>query len=274
MSGSTEVRGILIGGVTDVGRKRQGNEDTFMVFVDEGTSGRPDSDVYADLARGSRPIVAVCDGMGGAAAGEMASRVSAETMGDRLRETDFHHITEVDDLLDWLEEGVEEANWRIRNRSALLPELHGMGSTMSVVALFGSTLALAHVGDSRIYLLRGGVLRHLTEDQTLVSRMLADGALTPEQALKHEDRHVLLQAIGTQDHLEVQRAWLSLQSGDVLLLCSDGLYEMVEEEEIRSALSSGEPQGECAQTLVDRANENGGHDNITAVVAHLLGMES
>jgi protein phosphatase len=273
MVASSQLRGLLIGGVTDVGQKRQGNEDTFMVFVDEGRGGRPDDEIFADVSGGSRPIVAVCDGMGGAAAGEMASRVSAETMGDRLRETDYHRITEVGDLLDWLEDGVNEANWRVRNRSALLPELHGMGSTMSVIALLGGTLALAHVGDSRVYLLRSGSLRQLTHDQTLVSRMIADGKLTPEEAAKHEDRHVLLQAIGTQDHLDIQRAWVALQPGDILLLCSDGLYEMVGDAEIHAELTRGTSPGECARTLVRRANENGGHDNITVVVAHVVGLD-
>ncbi len=273
MVGSSLVRGMLIGGLTDVGRKRQVNEDTFMVFVDEGRGERPQEEIFADTSGGSRPIVAVCDGMGGAAAGELASRVSAETMGDRLRETDYHRISEVADLLDWLEEGVNEANWRVRNRSALLPELHGMGSTMSVVALLGSTLALAHVGDSRVYLFRGGRLRQLTQDQTVVSRMIADGKLTPEEAAQHEDRHVLLQAIGTQDHLDVQRAWVALQPGDVLLLCSDGLYDMVDEAAIHAELAHNRAPGECARALVQRANDSGGHDNITVVVAHVVGSD-
>jgi protein phosphatase len=144
-----------------------------------------------------------------------------------------------------------------------------MGSTLSVVGLVGSRLALAHIGDSRAYHWRAGVLRRVSEDQTWVGQLVAAGQLSEEAARKDPRRHIILQALGTEEDPEVYRAELSLRAGDRLLLCSDGLTELILDKEIEEVLGSAGPPTQQCELLVHWANHRGGVDNITVVIAHL-----
>jgi PPM family protein phosphatase len=169
-----------------------------------------------------------------------------------------------------------QANARVLAEAAEQPELYGMGTTLTLAYSLNDVLFLAHAGDSRCYLCRQGTLYRLTEDHTLVEELVRHGALTAEAAVKHRSRHVITNAIGgTSSDLKVEVHMLDLEDGDRLLLCSDGLTDMLSDEEINRALNIADDPEQACRTLVTRANEAGGKDNITAVVAHFrAGVEN
>ncbi len=219
------------------GRIRNNNEDSYA----------PESS-----GRGPGPIVLmVADGMGGAVGGEVASRLAVETAMD----------TEGTPV-----ERVQAANEQVVAAALDNPQLAGMGTTMTLLQLDpDGTGHLAHVGDSRAYLLRSGELRMLTSDHTVVAEHVAAGRLSQEDALTHPQRSMLTRVLGISFDLEVDEEVLSLTGGDRMLLCSDGLTNMVSDEEIASTLASLTPE-EAVWTLIEQANRAGGHDNITVVV--------
>lgn len=162
---------------------------------------------------------------------------------------------------------VQEVNAEV-HQASMEPDTRGMGTTFTVVILKGSKLFLAHVGDSRAYLLREGELRQITQDHSWVAEEVARGALTPQEAHEHPRRNILTRSLGTAPIIQVDSGVVDILPGDLLLLCSDGLHSLVSEEEISGALTQTEPQGAC-QDLVNLANTRGGHDNITVIVARL-----
>lgn len=199
---------------------------------------------------GSGPLlVAVADGMGGHAGGEVASRIAIETV---IANTDLT-----------IAERIIEANEKIATESHADPSLTGMGTTVSVARIEeDGSATIGHVGDSRVYLLRAGVLRQLTRDHTLVAQWIADGRLTPEEAAVHPQRSMLMRAVGHGRPLDVDVIEEPLQSGDRLMICSDGLSGMINDELITELLSRGTAE-ESVWALVEAANRAGGHDNIT-----------
>ncbi|HXF37986.1 MAG TPA: Stp1/IreP family PP2C-type Ser/Thr phosphatase, partial [Actinomycetota bacterium] len=220
---------------TDIGRARERNEDGLLV---------------------EPPFFAVADGMGGHRGGDVASRLALEALreGDRA-----------------LAERVREANRRVYERSMLDRAVAGMGTTLTAAVLEGDRLRLAHVGDSRAYLLRDGRLRRLTEDHTLVHRMVTRGQLTEEEAAEHPYRSVLTRALGTEPDVAVDEAVVEVRAGDRLLLCTDGLTGMLPESRVAEILRSVRDPQEAADRLVDEANEAGGLDNITVIVLEVEG---
>jgi protein phosphatase len=252
---------------TDTGMQRKHNEDMPLV---QGLGDRPPEDDGShtfELSEGG-VVVAVCDGMGGAVAGEIASAIVVETLSERTEQLGAAG-GDTEDLTAWLVEGVEEANRRVLERVDREPALEGMGSTVTSFLLLGSDLRLAHVGDSRGYLLRNGSLTQITEDHSFVAKLVAMGKITEEEAQTHSQRNLLLQAVGAGGELDVEHGSRTLQPGDRILLCSDGLSNLVMDEEMLEILQDGdEPTVQC-ETMVDMANERGGHDNITVVVAHV-----
>ncbi|MEP6758150.1 MAG: Stp1/IreP family PP2C-type Ser/Thr phosphatase [Actinomycetota bacterium] len=226
---------IAAGVATDVGRVRQGNEDAFVV---------------------EPPLYAVADGMGGARAGEVASQLALAT------------ITEMEKAgSSSLEDEVREANRIVFTRAGEDERYAGMGTTLTAVLASPEAIHLAHVGDSRAYLLRAGTLRQLTRDHTLVERMVQAGEITPDEADVHPHRNVLLRALGTEPKVDVDADDVGLLEGDRILLCSDGLTTMVTEDQILAILAAtgGQPQ-DAADRLVRAANRAGGIDNITVIV--------
>ena len=222
---------LRVGARTDVGRVRKGNEDSFTA---------------------QEPLFAVADGMGGHQGGEVASSVALE-------------ILETGD--GTLEELVRRANDEVFRRAAQDPRLAGMGTTLTAIRRDGDVLRLAHVGDSRAYLLRDDSIQRLTKDHTVVERLVDEGRLTSEEAEIHPQRSILTRALGVDDSLQVDQGAIEPQPGDRLLLCSDGLTGMIDEEAITRILAehADDPQA-AADALVDAANAAGGQDNITAVV--------
>jgi PPM family protein phosphatase len=232
---------ILIGHQTDIGRLRQRNEDSFLVEA---------------------PLFAVADGMGGHRGGDVASAMTLETLGDgRLPEHG---------PLDEVEERILRANRLVLERGEAERTLRGMGTTVTALVTEGDKAHLAHVGDSRAYLLRDGALQQLTEDHTLVQRMVREGRLRPEEAEHHPQRSILTRALGVEDELVVDKLTLPLLPGDRILLCTDGLTGMVDERDIQTVLERENDPQHAADLLVGLANEGGGDDNITVVVLHVL----
>lgn len=261
---------VSVAGLTDTGESRDHNEDGFIVF-DMGLGQdllQPDSRHSLD----QRPLLlAVSDGMGGASAGEVASALTLEVLRDRAggamtRLAGQDAMT----LEPWLAEGIQEANRRVRDAASQDPSLQGMGATATVGLVFPGAVVLAHVGDSRAYHMRDGQLRQLTTDQTFVGHLVAQGHLSLEEAHSHEHRHVLLQAVGTKETLDVDSLTVILRAGDRLLFCSDGLYDLVSDEAIAETLASvGQPPSAQCRALITAANSLGGFDNTTVVVLHV-----
>jgi PPM family protein phosphatase len=223
-----------VGVGTDIGRVRERNEDSFLV---------------------DPPLYAVADGMGGHRGGDIASELALETV-----ESSFRGATRP------LAEQVRDANRAVFERSMTDRDVSGMGTTLTAAVLDDGGAHLVHVGDSRAYLLRAGALRLLTEDHTLVNRMVKAGEITAEEAEVHPHRNVVTRALGTEPDVQVDEDDVPLLAGDRLLLCSDGLTNMVTEGQIQAILeSTGSPQ-DAATRLIRAANRAGGVDNITVIV--------
>ena len=227
---------------TDVGRQRNANEDDLFAAADPG-------------------LFAVADGMGGARAGEVAAKAAVEQLAG-LEEK--HEVGERE-----LATVVEEANRRIHELSRSDEALAGMGTTMTAVSVGDGEVAIAHVGDSRAYRLRDDELERLTHDHSLVDEMVRAGRLTPEEAEVHPQRSIITRALGPEPQVEVERMTYPARSGDVYLICSDGLTTMVPEDAIADILRGRSSLQQAAEDLVRVANEAGGKDNVTVVLFRL-----
>jgi protein phosphatase len=248
---------LRVGAATDIGRVRDINEDAFAVRVERG-------------------LFIVCDGMGGAAAGEVASRLAVDTVVEHLnRATDLDGAPAASDgylpRTRRLADAVREANQRICDQAEEHPLQSGMGTTIVSAWVSEDIVSLAHVGDSRAYLWHGGRLEALTRDHSLVEAQVRAGLLDREKSLQSADQNILLRALGREPDVEVELSEAPVQRGDYLLLCSDGLTRMVPEPALAETLSrQRDPQRMC-DDLIAVANLNGGADNITAVVVEVVG---
>jgi protein phosphatase len=214
-------------------------------------------------------VFAVCDGMGGAAAGEVASKLAVDIIYENM--LNGGSPPNRDELARRLVATVEEAGLRIFNEARADRTRRGMGTTSTVATLLDSRLFIAQVGDSRAYLLRGETLVQVTRDQSLVNQLIEAGQLTEEEAETFEHNNIILQALGTAETVQVDLTFVDLRRGDLLMMCSDGLSGMIRAEEIRSALVTyGEPLEIC-KVLTEKANQAGGHDNITVIVVKFDG---
>jgi protein phosphatase len=260
-------------GLTDKGRVRSSNEDQFLVAVLtkvlQVQSSLDEEDLHYSGPQGHLFVVA--DGVGGHAAGEKASALAVRTIEDFVLDTLHwcHRLSGTDQLLADFRDALKRADENLFLAARDRPELRGMGTTLTLAYALGDELYIAHVGDSRCYLLRNNLLYLLTRDHTLVAEMVRRGVLQRDEAARHSMRHVVVNVVGGSDRgVQVEVHKLPLEVGDRLLLCSDGLTEMVKEEEVASILQAEpEPDSAC-QRLVATANENGGKDNVTVVVAH------
>ena len=255
-------------GRTDTGKVRSSNEDALLLA--DLTSGERWAGETAALECeiGRRGLLlAVSDGMGGAAAGEVASALSLEALFDGLRRLSIPAAPDPSDRLrhvvEWASEKVHEAARR--------PGRYGMGATLTAVIIADDGKAyLAQVGDSRAYLVRDGAATQVTKDQSYVQMLVDVGALTPEQAQVSPAKNVILQVMGQDQKISVDVGSLDVKPGDRLLLCSDGLSNMVDADLIAALASSPTPIAEAARALVTAANDAGGQDNVTVVLAELV----
>jgi serine/threonine protein phosphatase PrpC len=257
---------------SDVGRIREHNEDTFLVadLTEMKTALRPDVNTHNPGERGS--LFMVADGMGGAAAGEIASAMAAEVVIREL-ETRWRQSADTDPetFARALKAAAEAANAKIHRYSTDHPENRGMGTTATIAGFLGDTLYLAQVGDSRAYLVRNGVARQLTKDQSLMQKLVEAGELTEEEAEQSERRNIILQALGPEPAVKVDLTHQKVGRGDVLVLCSDGLSGQIRAEDIARIVSETRDLAIACKRMIDLANENGGPDNITVVAVRFDG---
>ncbi len=259
---------VHIAGATDVGRIREHNEDNYLL-ADLTRATRGDT-VSGSFTVGEAGLLfAVCDGMGGALAGEVASQMAVDVVHGIVQ--DGGAARDRDHFAQKLVASVQEAGARIFLAAKTNRDQHGMGTTATVAGVHGSTLFVGQVGDSRAYLLRRGKLKQITKDQSLAAKLIEAGQLTEEQAETYEHAHIILQALGTADTVSVDLCYVDLRKDDVVMLCSDGLSGLASFDQIREAMATLPDPLACCQRLIDDANEAGGHDNITVIVARFDG---
>ncbi len=240
--GRVEDASVRAAGLSDVGRARERNEDASFV---------------------GETLFAVADGLGGHRAGEVASGIAVAEIESAQRKAGRAGS-------DTLLRAVQSANRRVFERAQEEPDLLGMGTTITVVAIDRGVAHLAHVGDSRCYLIRDGAITQVTQDHTLVARMVAEGKLSAEEAEVHPQRSVLTRALGAGPNVDVDTLELQLVAGDRLLLCSDGLTAVMSDDELGSAAASAADMEVTCRELIDEANNRGGPDNITVLLVDVL----
>ena len=244
--GGLAVTDLRWGSATDIGLVRANNQDQLLVAA---------------------PLFAVADGMGGHAAGEVASALACEALGRAFEAAGPPSAAALGDA-------AHQANQVVYDRAGADPELHGMGTTLVAVALVedgsGDCLAVANVGDSRVYVLRDGELRQVTKDHSLVAELVAEGQIAPEEAERHPQRHVLSRALGVYPDVEVDLTVVAPRRHDRFLLCSDGLSREVSDDQIASVLRRLADPDEAARALIEQAKARGGADNITVVVVDVV----
>jgi protein phosphatase len=236
---------------SDTGRRRRRNEDNYVV---------------------APPLFAVADGMGGAQAGEVASKLAALALEDgtspQPEGAELPGLERVDVL-------IQEANRRIYDRASTDPAASGMGTTMTVAIVEGMSVVIGHVGDSRAYLVRGDSMEQLTEDHSLVNELVKSGKLSEEEAQIHPQRSVITRAVGTDPDVDVDAFTIEAEDGDVFLLCSDGLTDMVEDVDILELIDGNRADlDDAVRALVQLANKEGGEDNITAVAFRISAADA
>jgi serine/threonine protein phosphatase PrpC len=254
---------------TEVGCVRKHNEDAFVVAnLATREIGLHSGERVQPLSTAGT-LIAVCDGMGGAAAGEVASGIAARTVGDTM--LTHSPFATLEAATQAMLAAVSAVNDAIREAAASDPMHHGMGTTMTAALAFGPELLIAHVGDSRAYLRRGRALTQLTTDHSIVGQLIAAGRLQPDQARHYEHRNVLLQALGVQPRVGPEVVVAQLRAGDVLLLCSDGLTGPLADETIVDLMTRYQDPVRCCRALTEAACAAGGPDNVTVAVARFTG---
>ncbi len=229
---------------SDIGQRRTSNQDYADAFTNQ-------QDVTLAL---------LADGLGGHQAGDLASRSTVEDLGALWEAS---QLTDPEKASSWMVKHIQEENHVIYEKGQEQAETTGMGTTIVAAALFSDCYVIGHVGDSRAYLFRDGQLKQLTEDHSLVNELVRSGEITKEMAATHPRRNVLTRSVGMPGDVEVDVTEITAQADDILLLCSDGLTNMVSEADIQTVLHVDAPLAEKADTLIAAANEAGGVDNIT-----------
>ena len=232
--------------ITDIGKRRKLNQD-FVYTSEQPVGSLPN-------------LFIVADGMGGHNAGDYASKVTVETIVEKIKtssETERTHI---------LEEAIVAANTLIRARARESVDLEGMGTTVVVATCEGNRLCVANVGDSRLYVVNRKEIRQITKDHSWVAEMVRRGGMGKEEARNHPDRNIITRAIGADDTVKVDFFAVQLKEGDLILMCTDGLTNMLEDEEIRMILNGARDMVEKAEELVAAANNRGGRDNISVIL--------
>jgi protein phosphatase len=263
---------VEVFGRTDVGRTREHNEDAFAVADLTGDNATLQPEVRQHKLGPKGTLFMVADGMGGAAAGEIASDMAVRIVLDNMR-TRWSAERDPNDenFVRSIKNATKTANEQIHDYATSHPEFRGMGTTATIAGLLGDTLYLAQVGDSRGYLVRNGVVRQITKDQSLMQKLIEAGELTEEEAEMSERRNIILQALGPEPSIKVDLTHQQLRRGDILVLCSDGLSGQVGKDDIARVVTSEPDLTNACKALIDRANENGGPDNITVILARFSG---
>ncbi|HSA58537.1 MAG TPA: Stp1/IreP family PP2C-type Ser/Thr phosphatase [bacterium] len=248
-------------GLTDVGKKREKNEDSLLVNADLG-------------------VFMVADGMGGHLGGEFASKIAVKTVEETLQKllsdpestiaTD--HVFDRSDPGELLKYAIRVASQRIYDEACRNTNLRGMGTTAVVLFLQDGKGFIAHVGDSRAYLIRDGAIRQLTADHSLVAEQLRAGFITEDELKHHKFKNIITRSVGFQNEVEIDLLIRDLEVGDRFLLCSDGLTNLVEDTDLHKVVLKSAPKEACRK-LIDLANKRGGDDNVTVVIANVLATD-
>jgi serine/threonine protein phosphatase PrpC len=263
---------VEVFGRTDVGKSREHNEDSFLVadLTARNASLQPEVRQHVVGRRGS--LFMVADGMGGAAAGEVASEMATTTVYDHMVK-EWGNDQEVTEqrFAYRLKEAVELANQHIHEYAKSHLEVRGMGTTTTAAGVFDGALYLTQIGDSRGYLIRRNQIAQITKDQSLMQRLVDAGELTEEEAAVSERRNIILQALGPDAHVKVDLTRQELRRGDILVMCSDGLSGLAKKEEILAIVTQATDLVSACRELIELANSRGGPDNITCIVARFTG---
>jgi PPM family protein phosphatase len=263
---------VCVFGKTDLGRTRDHNEDSFLVadLSTGNASLQPEVRRHKIGARGS--LFMVADGMGGAAAGELASAMATDLIYRHMATTwATDGDTSPDQFAHRMREAVELANGQIYSYAREHPDVRGMGTTVTAAGMFGNDLYLTQIGDSRAYLVRGNEAVQLTKDQSLTQRLVDAGELTADEAEQSERRNIILQALGPDPRVKVDLTHQPIRRGDTLILCSDGLSGLVRKEEFAKMAGEHTDLSALCSALIDLANARGGPDNITVVAVRFEG---
>ncbi len=263
---------VHVFGRTDVGRTREHNEDAFVIAdLTTNNATLPDT-IRKQSASPKGSLFMVADGMGGAAAGEIASAMAVEAiMGEMRTHWIASPATDAEAFVRALKTATKNANEQIHTYASQHAEYRGMGTTATIAGLLGDTLYLAQVGDSRAYLVRRGIARQITKDQSLMQKLVEAGELTEEEAEHSERRNIILQALGPEQTIRVDLTHQTVRQGDALVLCSDGLSSQVGKEVIAEVVTEEEDIAAACGELIDLANAKGGPDNITVIIARFEG---
>lgn len=253
---------------TDVGKVRKGNEDSFFVVDTTSEKSASLSEVRQYNLNEGNKFFMVADGMGGPAAGEVASLLAVNTV---LKEMTSKAASAESEFVQILDDSLQKANTAILEKASGNSEMRGMGTTATLAGISNNKLFIGQVGDSRAYIVRNDTIAQVTKDQSFVSQLVALGTITEEEAEKHPQKNVILQALGSHASMQVAATSIELCQNDYLLLCSDGLSGLVKDEEMKSIVQSSADLESACKELIDLANKRGGHDNITVVIAHFPG---
>jgi PPM family protein phosphatase len=277
---------IEIHAASHIGRVRRGNEDNFLLLHISGARNWTNSEESNEFTIQSRKfeideqgiVAAVSDGMGGALAGEVASQMAVETVSARLLNSDpdatISPNTSYTSLIERLYDATVYANHLIHNQGRTDPQFSGMGATFTGVGITPEAVDLIQVGDSRAYLVRNARIYQVTKDQSLVQQLIDSQQISPEEAETHAMKNVILQALGAQNEVYPVPARLIPQRDDILLLCSDGLSNKLHAEDLlRIVLDNNDRLDGACERLIKEANERGGEDNITVILAKLSGSD-
>lgn len=232
---------------TSVGRKRKNNQDTVGVYKNKKNI----------------TLAIVADGMGGHQAGDTASYLAVTGLGEVWEET---MLTQKDDVCDWLVDHIQEENARIFDQGSTNPEMFGMGTTIVSTVILEDELILAHVGDSRAYIVRDKEINQLTDDHSLVNELIKTGEISAEMAQNHPKKNILVRSIGVPGEVEVDISLISFKPQDMILLCSDGLTNMLTDDEIKEVMLTDSLLKNRVEKLIELANIAGGTDNITVLI--------
>lgn len=236
--------------LTDIGKVRSQNEDSGGVFYNKS----------------NQILAIVADGMGGHAGGDVASQIATNLIQEKWQQvTEFKGA---DDLEKWIGETVSKANALVFQEAQEKPHLEGMGTTVVLAVCTEEYITIAHLGDSRCYIYSDEKLKQLTEDHSYINELIRAGQITPEDAAYHPRKNVISRALGTEANVKCEIQTILWEQGDKLLLCSDGLTDKVNDEELESLLSKERPLNEIGEKMIELANERGGEDNISLVIIH------
>lgn len=238
--------------ISDLGRSRETNEDSCAYI-------KLKDDVY---------LLIVADGMGGHSAGEVASKIAVNSITDFFR-SNFDYDKKLDDIKKLVEESILKANMDIYQNSIINSKYSGMGTTVTLALIYKDIMIVGHVGDSRAYLYKRGQLEKVTSDHSLVAELVKNGTITEIEALHHPQKNIITRALGVDENIKIDIEVQKIEEGNKILLCTDGLSNMIYDDEIEERLKNYKDIEEAAHDMVDTANNRGGFDNITVVIAEV-----